>query len=283
MNQGRLPLAAVAVVAGLVLASGSAPQGAGSERAPATAAVAPAASSAPSPASHVGAGGDSFRQAAEAMRGGDFPRATVLYREIAASGRESASLYWNWAQAAAARGSHGEALWAMLRAREVEPGDRAIPREIERLREASNLDPAELSPEPLAALGRIVRRLRLDLVAAALLLVSVLSHLLARSARTLRWPVAAGWSTALLGLAVALLPLAASYARPTGVVVRRGAPLVDSASPTAESIGALREGEVVPILTSSGEFVRVEDSSGARGWAHRADLWRLDRVPAPPE
>ena len=43
-------------------------------------------------------------------------------------------------------------------------------------------------------------------------------------------------------------------------------------SPTAESIGSLREGEVVPLLGRSGDYVRVEDSSGVRGWAAAADV-----------
>jgi hypothetical protein len=68
------------------------------------------------------------------------------------------------------------------------------------------------------------------------------------------------------------VPLAGAYARPTGVVIRRGAPVLDAASPTAEPIGSLREGEVVPVLESSGGYVRIEDSSGVRGWASAADV-----------
>jgi hypothetical protein len=71
---------------------------------------------------------------------------------------------------------------------------------------------------------------------------------------------------------VALVPVASAFARPTGAVVRRGAPLLDAASPTAEAVGTLREGEVVPILERSGDYVRVEDSSGARGWAVATDV-----------
>ena len=59
-------------------------------------------------------------------------------------------------------------------------------------------------------------------------------------------------------------------------MVRRGAPLLDAASPTGEPVGTLREGEVVPILETSGGHVRVEDSSGARGWALASDVRRVD-------
>ena len=41
-------------------------------------------------------------------------------------------------------------------------------------------------------------------------------------------------------------------------------------------MGTLREGEVVPVLEASGDYLRVEDSSGARGWALAADVRRLD-------
>ncbi len=213
---------------------------------------------------------DRFRQAGDAMRGGDYPKAVALYDSLSRSGAESASLYWNWAQAASARGALGEALWALLRARELDPSDRAVAREIERLREAANLDAAELSPEPLATAARTARQLRLDWIAVLLLALSVALH------AAFRWRAArlAGlaWATLALGLVAALLPVAGAWARPLGAVVHRGAALLDAASPTAEVVGTLREGEVVPILGRSGGYVRVEDSSGARGWARSEDV-----------
>jgi len=219
-----------------------------------------------------------FRAANELARAGDYPGAVAAYAEVAAAGGGSASLYWNWAQAAAARGASGEALWALLRAREVEPGDRAVRREIERLREALNLDPAEIAPEPLAAVARVVRRFHLDLLAAVLLAASVLLHGLARLDPGVRGGRAAALTLLALGLLAATAPLAARLARPTASVVRRGAPLFDAASPTAEPRGALREGEVVPVLEASGGWLRVEDNAGARGWARSADVRRLDRA-----
>ena len=56
---------------------------------------------------------------------------------------------------------------------------------------------------------------------------------------------------------------------------------MDAASPSAEAVGALREGEVVPVLQVSGDWLRVEDNAGARGWAHAADVRRLDAPPPP--
>jgi hypothetical protein len=222
-----------------------------------------------------------FRGANDLVRAGDYPKAIAVYGELAASGQESASLYWNWAQAATARGASGEALWALLRARELDPGDRAVARDVERLREALNLDPAEIAPEPLAAAGRAARRFRLDLVALALLALSVGAHALVRLRPGARWALTTARATFVLGLLAALVPVAVSFARPTAAVVRRGAPLLDAASPTAETTGSLREGEVVPVLEASGVWLRVEDNAGARGWAHSADVRRLDAAPAP--
>lgn len=71
-----------------------------------------------------------FRQANEHVRAGDYPRAVSAYAALARAGEESATLYWNWAQAATAQGAHGEALWALLRARELDPADRAVVRDV---------------------------------------------------------------------------------------------------------------------------------------------------------
>jgi hypothetical protein len=224
---------------------------------------------------------DRFRAANELARAADYPKAMAGYAELSRSGAESASLYWNWAQSAAAGGAQGEALWAMLRARELDPGDRAVGREIDRLRDALNLDRAEIAPEPLAAAGRFSRRWRLDLVAAALLLLSLAAHAAVRLRRRAGGVWRAAPPTLLaLGLLAAVPSVAGSYARPTAAVVHRGAPLFDAASPTAAPIGTLREGEVVPVLEASGEWLRVEDNAGARGWARWEDVRRLDRAPA---
>jgi tetratricopeptide (TPR) repeat protein len=222
-----------------------------------------------------------FDEANDLARTGDYPKAISLYRELAAADHESASLYWNWAQAASARGAAGEALWALLRARELDPGDRAVRRDVERLRASLNLDPAEIAPEPLAAAARVARRFRLDIAAVLLLVLSLAAHALARLHPGSSWPTPVSWAALALGLLAAAAPVAGVLARSTGTVVRRGAPLLESASPSAEPIGTLREGEVVPILDPSGDWLRIEDASGARGWAHVADVRRLDVPPAP--
>jgi hypothetical protein len=227
--------------------------------------------------------GERFREANDLARSGDYPKATAAYAELAAGGQESASLYWNWAQAAIARGASGEALWALLRARELDPGDRAVARDVERLRESLNLDPAEIAPEPLAAVGRASRRFHLDLVALALLALSLGAHSLLRARPADRWALTTARASLALGILAAGVPVAASFARPTAAVVRRGAPLLDAASPTAETTGSLREGEVVPVFETSSAWLRIEDNAGARGWAHSSDVRRLDAPPATPQ
>ena len=221
-----------------------------------------------------------FRAATRQLHAGDAERAIAAYRELAATGIESGSLYWNWAQAAAARGAVGEALWALLRGREAGGSDAAAAREIERLRQVANLDTAELAPDPLAALARLTGTLHLDLLALALLAASLVAHALARAFPAARWPVAAAWLTLALGLGAATVVLIGGRARPTAVVVHRGVPLADAASPSAAVLATLREGEVVPVLSTSGSYLRVQDSSGARGWVTADDVWRLDRPPA---
>jgi hypothetical protein len=220
-----------------------------------------------------------FQEANELARTGDYPKAIEAFADLAASGAESASLYWNWAQAARARGASGEALWALLRARELDPGDATLPRMIEEVKGELGLDAAELNPEPRAAMARLARRWELAWAGALLLAVSLVAH---AAARFLRRPGtgAVAWIASALAVLLAAPVLLGGLARPTGVVVRKGAPLLPSASPTAEAAGTLREGEVVPILDQSGGYVRLEDSSGARGWALQEDVRRLDLAPS---
>ena len=222
-----------------------------------------------------------FREANGLVLEGDAVAAVEIYRELAATGHESASLYWNWAQAAAARGELGQALWALQRGREIEPSDARLGQEIEVLREAASLDPAELTPEPLQALARTSRRWHLGLASLALLLLSLSCHAIARQIRGARWAAPAAWATFTVAACLAALPLTAGLARPTAVIVTADAPLFDAASTTAEAIATLREGEVVPVIETSGDYLRIEDSAGSRGWALPRDVWRLDRGPRP--
>jgi hypothetical protein len=61
-----------------------------------------------------------------------------------------------------------------------------------------------------------------------------------------------------------------------GVVVQKEAPLVDVPRTDAVALANLREGEVVPLLGEEGDYVRIQDASGARGFAHRTDVLRIE-------
>jgi len=209
-----------------------------------------------------------FREASTQARAGDYPKAIELLQGLASDGHGSASLYWNWSRFAEARGERGEALWGLASARELEPWDGAVSRELERLRESANLDPAELSPDPRTALARHARALHLEWVALLCLLAGLGLRAATRFATFARWPGPAATLTTALGLVLLALTLVAQSARPLAVVVARGATLLDSASPSAAPLGTLRESEVVPILERTGDYLRIEDSAGARGWAH---------------
>lgn len=224
---------------------------------------------------------DRFRAATAAVRAGDALGGILVFRELAAEGVATPSLYWNWAQAAALRGQVGEAVWALLRCRQLDPRDPVVGRELERLRQLANLSAAELAPQPLAELAHQARRWRLGSLAVGFFVFSLLLHILARGALTAaRWPVAGAWTALVLALVLsfpaAAIPL---LARPLATVVRPGAQLFDSVSPQAGTLAQLREGEVVPILGRSGQFVRIQDSSGARGWARQDEVWPLDELP----
>src|SRR5262249_10240111 len=109
-------------------------------------------------------------------------------------------------------------------------------------------------------------------VACALLLISLGAHAMLRRRHAVGRLATLSWTTLTVGIAAAALPVAGSFARPTGVVVRRNAPLLEAASPSADAVGTLRAGEVVPILERGGAYVRIEDSSGARGWVVASDV-----------
>jgi len=232
-------------------------------------------------AARAGTAEERFKEATRQLHAGDAQQAIAIYRILAAAGAESASLYWNWAQAASSKGAVGEALWALLRAREIAGADMPAVREIERLRQSANLDTAELAPDPLAAVARAATAFHLDLVALVLLALSLAGHALARAFPAARWPVAAAWLALVAGSGAGAVTLAGARAHPAAVVIRRGVPLADAASPTASTLATLREGEVVPVLGASGAYLRIQDSSGARGWVTDDDVWRLDRPPSP--
>jgi len=191
------------------------------------------------------------------------------YARLAKDGVKAPSLYWNWAQAASASGRKGEALWAFMSGRELTPGDGSMIREVERLRGELGLDPSEVSLGFLGDLRLLARRFHFDALAIVAFLFSMISVMGKKSRSSL------SLASLLAGLLLAAPFVAGSWREPRGVVVQKDAPLMDAPRNDAVALANLREGEVVPLLGEEGEYVKIQDASGARGFAHKNDVRRI--------
>ena len=210
-----------------------------------------------------------FRRGNEHAAQSRWDEAILEYGRLEKERVRAPSLYWNWAQAAAASGRKGEALWALLRGQELTPRDNSMNREIERLRGELGLDPSEVSLGLLGDARSLARRFRFDVIAMSLFLLSVFGF----ASKTPRRVITQGGFVA--GLLLALPSFAGPWTEPRGVVVQKNAPLLDVARNDALALANLREGEVVPILAEEGDYVRIQDASGARGFALKADVRRI--------
>ena len=212
---------------------------------------------------------DVFRTGNEHAAKGRFDEALLEYGRLERSGVSAPSLFWNWAQVASASGKKGETLWALLRARQLAPVDPSVRRETERVRLELGLDPAETSLGLVGDLALLARRNRFDVLALLCLILSLVLLALGKPRLGL---------SRILILAGALLALPYPLERwsdPRGVVVRKDAPLVDIPRADAVHLASLREGEVVPLLGEEGEYVKIQDASGARGFALRSDVRKI--------
>lgn len=215
---------------------------------------------------HAQTSTDAFRRGNESAARSAWSDAIVEYKSLETEGVKAPSLYWNWAQAASAGGRKGEAIWALLRAQDLSPTDNGVTREIDRLRGELGLDPSEVSLGLQGDARRLARRFRFDILA-TLLFIASLGVLFGKTPR-------AGWALgAFLAGLLLLAPMAGTpWREPRGVVVQKDAPLLDIPRNDAVALANLREGEVVPLLGDEGEYVRIQDASGARGFAHKTDV-----------
>ncbi|MEO8499515.1 MAG: hypothetical protein ABI565_01270 [Vicinamibacteria bacterium] len=207
-----------------------------------------------------------FRRGNESAARSRWDDAIVEYNRLARGGVRAPSLYWNWAQAAAASGRKGEALWALMRARELAPTDSGMIREVERLRSELGLDPSEISLGFLGELRMFARRFRFDGLAIAAFLLSTLVLIGSRRRTTL------SLGSFAIGLLLVAPFLLGSWREPRAVVAQKDAPLLDAARTDAVALANLREGEVVPVLGQEGDYIKIQDASGARGFAHKNDV-----------
>ncbi len=214
--------------------------------------------------------GATFRRGNEAASQRRWDSALDEYSRLAKGGVRAPSLYWNWGQVAAAGGRKGEALWAMNQARELAPRDPGVYRELERLRIDLGLDPSEVSLGPIGDVRAVARRFRFDAIAAVAFLLSALAAL-GKKPR-----IALSRAAFLAGLLLLVPLLAGRWQESRGVVIHKDAPLVDAPRVDALALANLREGEIVPLLGEDGEYLRIQDASGARGFAHRDDVWNVE-------
>ena len=208
-----------------------------------------------------------FRRGNESAARSLWDNAIVEYSRLAKDGVRAPSLYWNWAQAASAAGRKGEALWALMRARELSPTDAGMIREVERHRSELGLDPSEISLGFLGDLRMLGRRFRCDIFAIAAFLFSSIIVATRSRKRT-----ALSLGSFVLGLLLAAPFFLGSWSEPRAVVAQKDAPLLDAPRADAVALANLREGEVVPLLGQEGDYVKIQDASGARGFAHRNDV-----------
>ena len=210
-----------------------------------------------------------FRRGNESATRSRWDDALSEYARLAANDVRAPSLYWNWAQAAAASGRKGLALWALLRAQELSPGDSSTARDIERLRLELGLDPSEVSLGFFGDLRFVARRFHFDALALGVVFVSVLLLFGSKPRSSL------ALGCCLAGVLLVSPFFLSTWQAPRGVVVQKEAPLMDVARNHAVALANLREGEVVPLLGEEGEYVKIQDASGARGFAHKGDVRRI--------
>jgi hypothetical protein len=224
------------------------------------------AATAQTPAS---ASSEGFRRGNESAARSAWTDAIAEYHRLEAEGVRAPSLYWNWAQAASASGRKGEAIWALLRAQELGPRDAGVARDLERLRGELGLDPSEVSLGVVGDARRLARRFRFDVIAVLLFLASI-AVLFGKTPRP-AWSLGAF----LAGLLVVAPLLGGAWRGSRGVVVQKDAPLLDIPRDDAVALANLREGEAVPLLADEGEYLQIQDASGARGFALKTDVRQL--------
>lgn len=212
-----------------------------------------------------------FRRGNESASRARWDDAIREYGGLAQSGVRAPSLYWNWAQAALAAGRRGEGLWALMCAAELSPGDAGMMREKERLRSELGLDRSEISLGFLGELRLSARRFRFDEIAIAALLLSMVLAIGKRPRRALSLGAMA------VGLLLGASYVVGSWREDRAVVVQKDAPLMDAPRSDAVTLASLREGEVVPVLGEEGDYVRIQDASGARGFAHKNEVRKIAR------
>ncbi len=188
----------------------------------------------------------------------------------AAGGYSAAALY-NLANAYARAGQPGLAALNYERAQLLDPNDRDIDANLQRVREASGLRP--LPATRLERLTRIASPTAVSWIGVFGLTIAGLCMLAREVARTHRGKLLAaalvgfGLMGVALGSALAVLPTLHK-----AVVVGHAVPVRVSPTLIEEPIFTLPEAEIVSVRGEHDGFMLIETGAGRTGWAPHANL-----------
>lgn len=206
-----------------------------------------------------------FDQAGAAYSTGEFDRAAELYEELIADIGYTPNILYNLANSYAGAGKTGAAILNYERAARLAPGDSDILGNLHSIKNNQGLFEPEPTPlERLASLAGMNQWLVTGLTAfgvgATLLLLALPFHI----AKRIQAPVLATCTVLLvLSWFCATLHYRGWQAF---IVMEPDTRLTISPFAGASSVGEIKEGSTVFALERHGNFIRMRDESGRKGW-----------------
>jgi tetratricopeptide (TPR) repeat protein len=213
-----------------------------------------------------------WEEANQAYRGGAFDDAVEVYRELLEVHADP-NLEANLAAALWRRGDRGEALLRYQRALELAPRDRAMRRNVERLRSELG-DPPGGRSRMTAILGWV----RLDELLTLLLAASTVSVGLFVLARRHRWASRMAVVTVVVAIAIGIVAVGHGLVLAPKNQAMALETLALSAEPGGPPIAAVAEGSVVTLLEADDGTARIQAPGLPAGWVAGDRLGRLDSI-----
>ncbi len=213
-------------------------------------------------------GGPSFDEANRAYSGGHYADAVADFDTLARSHGWSAPLLYDLANAYAQEGNVGLAVLNYERAQVLAPRDPDIAANLAYVRAKAGL-PAPMQPW-YQRLARTFSLTTWTLLALSGFWLACVAFLAGRKWR-MRRLVHAGVFAALVGVSTLAAAVVLDRDLDHAVVVeRKTAPVRVSPFDSAASEAVLSEGEEISIIGHHGDFLRVRDGQGRRGWVQSA-------------
>jgi tetratricopeptide (TPR) repeat protein len=211
-----------------------------------------------------------FLAASQAYEAGDWGRAVALYEELMARAGVSAPLCYNLGNSCAQNGQTGKAVLQYERALLLAAGDADSRHNLRKLRQDKGLDQEEV-PLPLQA-ATLLSLNQWTLLAALFLAALALWHL-----ATLRRPVstrltATLTSGCLLLLALCIAGMVTQYRNRQQAVVIAESPLLISPFAEAKATDNAKEGSLIRIVKTHGQYALIKDKQGRGGWIPTASF-----------